>query len=161
MSFILLFLSLHISVSLLFHFCAWHLPYSPACNKRGNCHLQPPLGSRLISPSERFSNTFTSFLHIKYLVLLICKSTMFIFIHVLYMPCLLYLFLLCCIFLILPIHFRFIVLMKTEFYLLFLPTLASISFNISHYIYLIFAVCVPLLLFPSQMEIYYFPFLYI
>jgi hypothetical protein len=165
MSFILLFLSLHNSISLLFHFCARHLLYSPTCTKTGNCCLQLPLGSCLISPSELFYSSFTSFLHIIYLVSLICKSTMFMFIH-LYICHVSYnsvflLSLLYCISLNLPVYICFILLTKTEFFLLFLPTSASISFNFSNYIYIILVLCISLLLFPSKMEIYPFPFLYI
>jgi len=103
--------------------------------------------------------------HNIYLVFLICKSTMFIFIHlyichVSYISVFL-LSLLYCISLILPFYIRFILLMKTEFFLLFLLTSTSVSFNFSNYIYLIFDLYSSLLLFPSQMEIYPFSFLYI
>jgi hypothetical protein len=93
------------------------------------------------------------------LVFLICKSTMFIFIH-LYICHISYisvflLSLLYCISLILPVCIRFILLMKTEIF-------SSLSPYFSIYsIYLIFDLYISLLLFPSQMEIHPFPFLYI
>jgi hypothetical protein len=142
--------------------------------------LPPAAPSRfiLISPSEWFYSSFTSFLHIIFLLFLICKYTMFMFIHLCHVSYIsvFLLSLLYCISLILPVYIHFILLMKvvilpvyihfiflmkTEFFLLFLHTSASISFNFSNYTYLIFSFYISLLVFPSQKEIYPFPFLYI